>query len=190
MSTRKYRSMLVIIVIGFLLTSCLLPGMIPLSGEPTTPMPVMEKNTDKVIEVLNGGDYNRLDVLASEQYTEEDTSKPGTLVFTVRITDDKPIYFNFGWCTTTEEILNQNFQHISVKLYFNGNELGSDVIHPLTLTRADGLVCFDYGVLMSEWVAGEYKLEAIATFEEKINDGLADYAAGDYVYQYNVTVEK
>jgi hypothetical protein len=33
-------------------------------------------------------------------------------------------------------------------------------------------------------------LEAVATFDEKINDGAADFEAGDYVYQYNVTVSK
>jgi hypothetical protein len=26
-------------------------------------------------------------------------------------------------------------------------------------------------------------------FDEKINDGWSDYEAGDYVYEYNITVE-
>jgi len=64
------------------------------------------------------------------------------------------------------------------------------VVHPLSITRADGLVCVDFGVLLSEWSNGEYKLKAIATFDDKINDGIADYAAGDYVFDYNVTVNK
>jgi len=33
-------------------------------------------------------------------------------------------------------------------------------------------------------------LKAVATFEEKINDGAADFEAGDDVYEYNVTVSK
>lgn len=44
--------------------------------------------------------------------------------------------------------------------------------------------------LMSEWPNGDYKLKAVATFDDKINDGMADYAAGDYVLEYNVTVKK
>jgi hypothetical protein len=181
---------LAVVASGLLLIACLLPGMIPLNREPAGPMPTMEKNADKVIETLNSNHYIRLEALAQEQYTEEEFSKPGTLTFTSKITEDQPVYFSYGWCTTTEEILRQNFEHIKLKLYFNEDELGSDVVHPLTLTRSDGLVCLDYGVLMSEWPNGEYMLEAVATFDEKINDGLADYEAGDYVFTYNVTVAK
>jgi len=164
--------------------------MIPLESEPTGPMPVMEKDADVLLETLNGEDWVLLQALADEQYTEDDFAGPGTLIFTVKITDDTPTYFNYGWCTTTQEILTQNFEHIAVKLYFNDNVLGSDVVHPITFTRSDGLLCLDFGVLMSEWPAGEYKLKAVATFDQKINDGLADYDAGDYIFEYKVTVEK
>ena len=43
---------------------------------------------------------------------------------------------------------------------------------------------------MTDWTDGEYTLKAVATFDDKINDGIADYAAGDYVFEYNVTVKK
>ena len=129
-------------------------------------------------------------MLAQEQYTEEDLAKPGTLTYTIKITDEKPTYFGYGWCTTTEEILRQNFEHINVKLYFNDDELGNDVIHPVTFTGTDSLVCLQYVVLMADWPNGEYNLEAVATFDEKINNGLADYEAGDYIFVYNVAVEK
>jgi hypothetical protein len=151
-------------------------------------MPVMEKNADTLLEVLQGEDWVFLQALAEEQYTEEDFAGPGTLTFTVKITDDKPTYFNYGWCTTTEEILVQNFEHITVQFYFNDDELGSDVVHPITFTRPDGLLCLDFGVLISEWPAGEYRLKAVATFDQKINDGLADYEAGDYIFEYKVLV--
>ncbi|MGZ9233990.1 MAG: hypothetical protein ACXW4E_00565 [Anaerolineales bacterium] len=190
MKSGGYLSFFVIIASGLLLTSCLLPGMIPLEREPAGPMPVMEKNSDKVIEVLNSNNYVRLEAFAQETYTEEDFSKPGTLTFTVKLPNNQPTYFSYGWCTTTEEILTQNFEHIKVKLSINGKALGSDVVHPITFTRPDGLMCLDYGVLMTELPAGEYELEAGATFDEKLNDGIADYAAGDYVFTYKVTVEE
>lgn len=190
MKASNYGSKIVLILSALLLISCLLPGMIPLNREPAAPLPTFEKNSDKVIEVLNSNKYVRLEALAQEQYTEEDFSKPGTLTFTAELTEKLPVYFSYGWCTTTQDILTQNFEHIKVKLSINDDALGNDVIHPLTITRPDGLVCLDYGVLMSDWPAGKYKLEAAATFDEKINDGLADYEAGDYVFVYNVTVEK
>lgn len=190
MRTVGLRSMFVIIASVFLLTSCLLPGMIPLNREPEGPMPVMETSADKVIETLNSSNYITLEAFAQERYTEEDLSKPNTLTFTSTIPNNQPVYFSYGWCTTTQEILTQNFEHINVKLSINGNALGSDVVHPITFTRSDGLVCLDYGVLMTEWPAGQYELEAAANFDQKINDGLADYEAGDYVFRYKVTVEQ
>ena len=191
MKAREY-ALRIMTMIGsaLLILSCLLPGMIPLTPVATVPAPIMEQNAESLIETLKGTDWVYLQSLAEEQYTEEDFAKPGTLTFTINITDDKSTYFNYGWCTTTEEILQQNFDHISVKLYFNDKELGSDVIHPVQYTSPDGLVCVDFGVMMSEWPNGKYTLEAVSTFNEKINDGLADYEAGDYIFVYNVTVEK
>ena len=188
MKTRKFMRMFVIIASGFLLISCLLPGMIPLTSPTVGPMPTMEKDPNKVIEALNGNNYVRLEALAKEQYTAQDFAKPGTLTFTVNITDNKPTYFSYGWCAADDATLQQNIQNIDVSLYFNDNKLGSDVVHTLSYTSANNQHCADYGVLMSDWPNGTYKLKAVATFNQKINDGMSDYAAGDYVFDYNVTV--
>ena len=185
--------------------SCLLPGMIPLNPDPTEPaepeasaeplapatsMPTMEKDADALLETLRGGEWVYLQALAEEKYTEADFAKPATLTFTVNLTEEKPTYFNYGWCTTTEEILRQNFEHIRLKFFINGEQLGTDVVHPVSFTRPDGFICLDFGVLMSDWAPGEYKLETVATFEEKINDGAADFEAGEYIHEYNVTVNQ
>jgi len=196
-----------LIASGILLMSCLLPGMIPLkpettataelttSAEPeatteqTGTMPTMEKDANALLEKLKAGEFVYLQSLAKETYTDEEYAKPGTLTYTVTITEDKPTYFNYGWCTTTQEILQQNFEHIRVGLFFNGKQLGTDVVHPITYTRSDNFVCLDFGVLMSDWAPGEYKLKAVATFDEKLNDGASDFEAGDYIFEYNVTVK-
>ena len=190
MKTRGSFPKFVIIVSGLLLMSCLLPGMIPLNQTPAGPVPSMEKDGNKVIEVLTSNNYVRLEALAKEQYTDKDYAKPGTLTYTVNITDEKPTYFSYGWCAVDDTTLQNNFQHINVSLYFNDKKLGSDVVHTLSFTTADNLHCGDFGVLISDWPNGEYKLKAIATFNDKINDGMADYAAGDYTFEYDVTVKK
>jgi hypothetical protein len=61
MKPRGYLTKFVMVVTWLLLMSCLLPGMIPLNREPAAPMPVMEKDADKVIEALNGKNYVRLE---------------------------------------------------------------------------------------------------------------------------------
>ena len=155
-----------------------------------TPEPKMESNADTVLQVLNGTDWVHLQSLANETYTQDDFAKPGTLTFTMTVTNDKPVYFSYGWCTTTHDILQQNLQHITVQLYLNDQKLGSDVAHSFAYGLANGQVCDDVGVLMSDWPPGEYHLKAIATFDAKINDGMGDYPAGDYIYDYTVTVNK
>jgi hypothetical protein len=150
----------------------------------------MEKDADEVIKVLSTGDWHYLEALAKERYTEEDFAKPGTLTYTVNITDENPVYFVYGWCAVDEETLRQNFEHIDVKFYINGTELDEDVIQNLTYPSEDKLVCMDHGVLTSEWPEGEYDLKTVVTFDEKINDGLGDYEPGDYIFEYTVTVTK
>ena len=176
----------------FVLTACLLPGMIPLSSATATagPMPAMETSADKVIATLQTGGYVRLETLAQEQYAEQEYAKPGTLTFTVNLTDTKPTYFSWAWCAVDQQTLQQNFGHIRVQLYFNGETLGSDVAHSLSFTSANNMVCGEVGALLSDWPAGKYELKAMATFDQKINDGLADYEPGDYVFEYHVAVEK
>src|SRR5919106_2262827 len=142
MNARQYLPMVVTIMVTALLAmSCLLPGMIPLTPIPTVPTPKMEKSSETLIEILNGQDWVYLESLAEEQYTEEDLAKPGTITYTVKITDNQPTYFSYGWCATTDEIFAQNFEHIRVKLYFNDEELEGDLLHVITFTRPDGLRC-------------------------------------------------
>jgi hypothetical protein len=189
MNTRWFIPRIAIILSGLLLMSCLLPGMIPLNQESEAPMPTMETDTNKVIESLNGQNYIRLEALAQEQYTAEDFAKPGTHTLTVNITDNKPTFFSYGWCAVDAATLKQNVEHIQLSLYFNDKKLNTEVVHPLSIT-SNGQPCADFGVLMSDWPNGEYKLKSVATFDDTINDGMADYAAGDYVLEYTVTVKK
>ena len=208
MKPRTFAQTIVLLMTGGLfLTSCLLPGMIPLNPEstetaesaatsespglvaPEGSLPTIETDSNVVLKSLQEREGVYLASLAKEQYTDEDTAQPGTLNYTVEITEDTPTYFNYGWCTTTEEILEQNFEHIKIGLYFNGDALPSDVVHPITYQLSD-MVCLDFVALLSDWPNGEYTLRAVATFDEQINDGNADFDAGVYIYEYNVTVDK
>ena len=179
----KSNLILLIVIMPFMLACLYLEKMIKV------PEPKMETNTEAVIETLKGNNWVPLQSLASEKYTEAEYAKPGTLKFTLTATNDKPVFFSYGWCAKDEATLRQNFAHINVQLYFNDGKLGTDVVHSLSYNSTDGQVCLESGVLMSEWPAGEYHLKAIATFDEKINDGFSDYAAGDYEYEYDVKVK-
>lgn len=185
MNTRRNRSILILLAfVPFLLACMFVTGLVQ------KPKPKMETDPNTVIQVLNGRNWVRLEALAAETYTDADYAKPGTLTFTAKVANDVPVYFSYGWCAVDETTLSQNFGHITVALYFNGEQLGNDVVHNFSYGLVSGLVCGEYGVLMSDWPAGEYHLKAVATFDSKINDGMADYDAGDYIFDYNVKVDQ
>jgi hypothetical protein len=180
----KFIPILLAVTVPFLLACMYLTRMIQV------PEPKMEKNADTVIKVLNGQNWVPLQALASETYTAAQYAKPGTLTFTVsKLTNEKPAYFSYGWCAKDQATLAQNLQHIKVQIYFNDGKLGTDVVHNVSFTQSDGQVCSDYGILTSDWPAGTYHLKAVATFDQKINDGMADYDPGDYILDYKVTVD-
>jgi len=187
---KRYLPFLIAIATGLIMISCLLPGMIPLKSEPEGPMPTMETDANAVIKTLSAPGWHYLDALVKEKYSSEVFAKPGTVKFTANITDDEPVYFTYGWCAVDDATLKQNFEHITVKLYINGEELGEDVVHQLTYTSSDNMACLDHGVLTSNWPDGNYDLKAVATFDEKLNDGLDDYEPGDYIFEYKVSVNK
>jgi hypothetical protein len=186
MNIRKNRFSLIILAVSmpFMLSCLYLQRMIQV------PEPKMEENVDTVLEVLSGQDWVSLQSLTAETYTEEEYAQPGTLTFNATVTNEKPVYFNYGWCTKDEATLQQNFQHITVQIYFNDGKLGEDVVHPLSYTLTNGQYCLDFGVLLSDWPAGEYHMRADVNFDERINDGFADYDSGDYIYEYKIMVEE
>lgn len=190
------KRMHLILLSSLILLACLLPGMIPLPSDADVnstreALPEMETDSEKVISALNNQGVVTLRELAKETYAEEDFAKPGIVTFTATVTNEKPVYFSYGWCTVDQQTLEQNFEHISILLYLNGEVISEDNVHILSFELPDGsLVCADFGVLLSNWEAGEYELKSVVMFDETINDGLADYEAGDYVQVYAVTVEE
>lgn len=189
MKAKTQKRLWLFLLVGLVTLSCKALGAIPLNF-PSSSLPEMEKNADTVIDTLKGKDWYALIDFAKERYTDEEMAKPGTFKYTVEIKNDKPTYFNYGWCTTTEEILQQNYQHIRVELFYNGKKLPDDVVHTLTYTTPDGMTCGDFGVMFLKLPTGTHRIEAVATFDEKINDGLSDYDAGEYFYEYDVTVKE
>jgi hypothetical protein len=99
-----------------------------------------------------------------------------------------PLVWLYGWCTTTQAILEENFR--SIQLEFTLNErvvpLGNFAI--VDVTREDGSPCRDYVALVENWPVGEHHLESRVNFTQPINDGWDLYPAGTHTYQYIVIV--
>lgn len=129
-----------------------------------------------------------LEELAREEYQSADYAKPGTLTFTIPLLRDESLLWMYAWCTTSTEILNQNFENIELQFVMNGVEVPLDRLAVEDLASG-GQQCRLYYTALSGWPAGEHHLSITATFTRSINDGISDYEAGDYVLEYDVFVK-
>ncbi|MEW6404605.1 MAG: S41 family peptidase [Chloroflexota bacterium] len=125
--------------------------------------------------------------LAREQYADADYVKPGMLTFTVTLGESEAVVWHYQWCTTTKKILDQNFKNIELNFMLDGSDIPLEDFATEDY-ETSGYQCRLYYTILSSWPAGEHHLVTTATFTTPINDGTADYEAGDYVLDYSVFV--
>lgn len=152
-------------------------------------MPSVDLDYDRVFETLVNGEAVGFEDLAVERYADADFAAPGTLTFTVSIPSSQKIFWQYGWCAADEATLRQNMEHIKIKFLFNGAEVDRNWAHSLGSQAQNGWQCAIIGMLLSDWKPGIYKFETVAIFDTTINDGGADFAAGDYIFKYDVSVK-
>ncbi len=131
---------------------------------------------------------NFLEDLAREEYQSDDFGKPGTLTYTIPVLKEETLVWMYAWCTSTKEVLDQNFENIELKFTLDGEDVPLDQLRREDLENG-GRWCRLYYTALSKWPAGEHKLSIASTFTASINDGTADYEAGDYILEYNVFVK-
>lgn len=164
------------------------PGLRPLEieGGPTIGTPRETR------VALSEGRLRFLDELATETYTPEELARVGeTFQFTVELDDpEERLLWYYGWCATTPEILEQNLEHMQFSATVNGQPV--DLAYFETLDTVDqsgdqSLVCRSFVTIVYAWPSGTTTLEYKVTYEETINDGMADYPPGDQTFVYTVT---
>ncbi len=128
-----------------------------------------------------------LEDLAREKYDSADYA-PGTFTYTIPLTTTDTVIWAYYWCATTTDILNQNFEDIDLKFVLDGDEVSVDKFNLDDLENS-GQQCRIYYTALSKWPAGEHHLSTTVTFKASINDGTADYEAGDYISDYAVFIK-
>lgn len=156
----------------------------PLS--PAASAPTIASKSDAATALSSNAPY--LEQKASEQYQASDFSKPGTLTYTVSLTPTDQVIWGYGWCATTQDILNTDLKSIKLKFTLDGKDLPVSNMQ-VDNTPSGGQQCQTTYTALSNWPAGSHHITTTATFTSKINDGTADYAAGDYVLDYTVNVQ-
>jgi C-terminal processing protease CtpA/Prc len=134
---------------------------------------------------LTGG-TTFLEDMAREQYEAAAFATPGIVSYSVPLTEDTAIWA-YAWCAADAETLAQNLEKIKLKFELDGEVVSNDKMTSFE-TEFNGQQCRLTYTALSGWPAGEHHLRTTATFTSAINDGSADYSAGDYVLDYKVYV--
>jgi tetratricopeptide (TPR) repeat protein len=129
-----------------------------------------------------------LDSLAPERYSSADLQKPGTLQYSIQLMKSKQVVWSYAWCTTTPQILDNNFASIEVKFTIDGVDIPPSSIQEIEAPQ-NGLQCRWLYMALSSWPVGEHHLTITTSFLKQIYDGISNYASGDYVKAFVVSVE-
>lgn len=138
---------------------------------------------------LSGGDAKGLEELASETYSDQERNAVGArLKYTINLNaGTTQVAWGYGWCATTADILKQNLSQMRVEFEVNGQAVDPAQLLTFTSQSQDNLQCQSMYVVVSNWPKGNTTLTTRITFEQKINDGMGDYPAGDQEFTYTVT---
>ncbi len=130
--------------------------------------------------------------LAPERYSSDEQMQMNTtFTYTVALAANKPMLWGYSWCATTDAILKDNLQHMSIQ--FLMNESAVDLSHFYTYTKEGSGVsgktslCQSWVAVISDWPRVKTEFKSIVTFDAKINDGQGDYGPGSQTYKYIVT---
>jgi hypothetical protein len=124
--------------------------------------------------------------LAEEEY--DVTSQAGeTYTYTVTLSQSRDVIWIYGWCTTTEELLEQNWENITLGFSVNDQDVSLNSFAMLESSLEDQ-ECRLYYALVTDWPQGEHVLITEVTFETELDDGTDIYPIGTHWYKTIVTV--
>ena len=157
-------------------------------GAGVTPAgPPQIASTDQSKALLQRG-TSALEDLAKEQYSL--TSQAGeTYTYTIRLDKSQPLLWLNGWCASDKKVLEDNYNQITMKFKLDGKDVSRDQFASFDFDDSSGNSCRYYIAGLDQWPAGEHHLSVDVTFDQKINDGSADYPKGTYTYAYTVFVK-
>lgn len=161
-------------------------------GTATTPQTVSDGptvGTPREARVAQAEGVPFMEELAPERYSYEDLNTVGArLTYTLQV-DDRATQLLWGanWCATTRAILRDNLAKMEYEFRINGTPVDMAAFDAADGRSSDGLECRYLTAVVYDWPSGTTTLELQLTFTEAVNDGQADYPAGDQIFTYEVT---
>ncbi len=93
--------------------------------------------------------------------------------WTVNISSNTSVILSWGWCTKTQEILEQNLRNMQILFYIDSVNVTN------SMTQSDGpnegWVCHYFRGVIRSWPVGQHTILFKMIYLEKVNDGESDY---------------
>lgn len=124
---------------------------------------------------------------------QPDINQPGDVyVYEVLLNESESLLWSYGWCTTTKQILNENFAQMKIEFFVNGVPVSKEYIGVYDFARSEdsgGGACRSHITLITDWPPGDHQLEIRVTFLIPTDDGWNVYPAGTHIFKYFVNVK-
>lgn len=118
-------------------------------------------------------------------------NQPGDVyVYEIQLTESVPLVWAYGWCATTQSILEDNFSSIRLDFLLNESVIPSAMLATTDYQREDGSACREIAALVQSWISGTHHLETRITFAQAIHDGWNLFPAGTHTHKYVVTLNQ
>jgi serine/threonine-protein kinase len=149
-----------------------------------TPPPVVRTTRPVAARPADTADFRRYKSIWFD-LAFQDITRPGSVTYRTSITSDSVRAFSLKWCGDTVNRMVQIVEAITVSLYVNDVELGSEAI----LFTQEG-TCSRWATILTNWPPGgsQVTLEARYTFSTTVFDGTLSFAPGVYRHIVYVSV--
>ncbi len=115
------------------------------------------------------------------------SATPRVQDWSLTVTADQAAILTQGWCSKTEKILKQNFEHIQYFYEFDGMRMDEQRMYVMVEQNDKGACRKSYGIIRY-WPEGIHVIKSIMHLDADVNDGSMVIPAGDYVDIFNVLV--
>lgn len=122
--------------------------------------------------------------IAREQYNEE-VFEPRLQTYTVPLAKSETVIWAYAWCAANQDMLEKNFKQIKLTFNLNGRDISQDQLAVYD-TESGGNKCRLVYTALSDFKPGEHHAILTAVFTGTVNDGMSDYAPGEYVDDYAI----
>jgi C-terminal processing protease CtpA/Prc len=126
---------------------------------------------------------------AREQYNAAELEEMNkTFTYTIALKESEDLFWTWGWCADSDQILGDNLKSIQLKFTLNGKDIPDSEFAQFTYPSGSKS-CISYYALLTKWPGGEHHAQTVITFTTSINDGQATYPAGSQTFDYTVYVK-